>query len=423
MRVRAALLALTLPFWVACNSADPGEMSLDLPTVDGEGGALAAAPAELPSADDAPMGDAERGRALAATFECQRCHEGTDLPPMVSERHCVRCHQEVVNGRFHEKPDHARWQKELVPYQFTPSLKAVGERYRTDFLVSYLLSPEDLRPALVPTMPRLALSREDALDIAAYLSQGATPAEPVSLAGANPAAGRRVMDEKECGACHTMTGVSPLAGGHGEAVLGEEREAVALAPDLRHVRDKFAPAELLRWLRDPAAVKADTPMPKVPMTDIEARDVAAYLLTVPLDLPDPPSFARLPLLTRRVRFEEVEREVLGKTCRHCHGNPAGPMKDGGPGNTGGFGFAPKRLQMTSYEALAAGYVDGAGERHSVFEPLSDGTPRLVAALLARHDEVRGAPRSDVRGMPLGLPALSPEAIQLVESWVAQGRPR
>jgi hypothetical protein len=28
----------------------------------------------------------------------------------------------------------------------------------------------------------------------------------------------------------------------------------------------------------------------------------------------------------------------------------------------------------------------------------------------------------VLGMPLGLPALSPEEIQLVDSWIAQGRP-
>jgi hypothetical protein len=29
----------------------------------------------------------------------------------------------------------------------------------------------------------------------------------------------------------------------------------------------------------------------------------------------------------------------------------------------------------------------------------------------------------VRGMPLGLPAVGPEEIQLVESWIAQGRPQ
>jgi hypothetical protein len=50
-------------------------------------------------------------------------------------------------------------------------------------------------------------------------------------------------------------------------------------------------------------------------------------------------------------------------------------------------------------------------------------PRLVRALLARHDEEAGAVSGAVRGMPLGYPPLSPEDIQLVESWIAQGRPR
>jgi hypothetical protein len=68
-------------------------------------------------------------------------------------------------------------------------------------------------------------------------------------------------------------------------------------------------------------------------------------------------------------------------------------------------------------------LDDRGERRSVFETLDDGTPRLVAALLARAAEEAGQPDPRVRGMPLGLPALPPEDIQLVETWIAQGRPR
>ena len=42
--------------------------------------------------------------------------------------------------------------------------------------------------------------------------------------------------------------------------------------------------------------------------------------------------------------------------------------------------------------------------------------------MARHSEQAGTPNPEVRGMPLSLPALLVEDIQLVESWVAQGRP-
>jgi hypothetical protein len=60
---------------------------------------------------------------------------------------------------------------------------------------------------------------------------------------------------------------------------------------------------------------------------------------------------------------------------------------------------------------------------SVFRPTKDGTPRLVAALIARQKEEAGLVDPEVRGMPLGLPALSAKEVQLVESWVAQGRPQ
>jgi hypothetical protein len=76
-----------------------------------------------------------------------------------------------------------------------------------------------------------------------------------------------------------------------------------------------------------------------------------------------------------------------------------------------------------YEGVAAGYLDDHGERRSVFSAMSDGTPRLVAALLARQAEEAGQPNPAIRGMPLGLPALDPEAVQVLETWIAQGRPQ
>jgi hypothetical protein len=129
------------------------------------------------------------------------------------------------------------------------------------------------------------------------------------------------------------------------------------------------------------------------------------------------------VLERRVSYEEVDEKVFHITCRHCHSDPDAAMGDGGPGNTGGFGFAPKKLDLATYKGVAAGYIDAKGERQSVFAPMADGVPRLVAALLARQREEAGTHSDEIRGMPLGLPALTPEQIQLVESWVAQGRPR
>jgi hypothetical protein len=181
---------------------------------------------------------------------------------------------------------------------------------------------------------------------------------------------------------------------------------------------------VVAWLEDPSAVKPGAAMPRVPLTHDEARAIAAFLFDAPL-VPERvhPMPERLPVLTRRVTFDEIDRRVLRKSCRHCHGDPDELHGDGGPGMSGGFGFAPRGLRFTSYEATSAGLLDAHGVRRSLFAPTADGTPRLVAALVARHAEEAGHPGAEVRGMPLGLPPLSPEDIQLVETWVAQGRPR
>jgi hypothetical protein len=171
-------------------------------------------------------------------------------------------------------------------------------------------------------------------------------------------------------------------------------------------------------------MKPDTRMPNHNLSLEDAQHLARWIVEAPLAPLTPRAPPRLPPpLARRVTFAEVQDRVLGVTCGHCHGNPDVALGDGGPGNTGGFGFSPKRLDLTTYAAVAAGYVDPSGERHSVFTPTADGTPRLVAALLARHAEEAGQPNTEVRGMPLGLPPLAVEDIQLVATWIAQGRPR
>jgi hypothetical protein len=81
------------------------------------------------------------------------------------------------------------------------------------------------------------------------------------------------------------------------------------------------------------------------------------------------------------------------------------------------------VSFVDYGSVAAGYVDDKGERHSLFEKTKDGTPRLLRALLARQGEEGRHIDPEARGMPLGYPSLVPEDIQLVESWIAQGRPR
>ena len=69
-----------------------------------------------------------------------------------------------------------------------------------------------------------------------------------------------------------------------------------------------------------------------------------------------------------------------------------------------------------------GYIDANGERASVFAKDDKGVPRLVATMLARYDEESGVEES-IRGMPLAYDPVALADIQLVDTWISQGRPK
>ncbi|MCC6215515.1 MAG: c-type cytochrome [Polyangiaceae bacterium] len=371
----------------------------------------------------APPGDAERGKKLAQEHECHRCHDGAGLTAAPREKHCFHCHQQIVTGEF-PAPKHAlaKWRPNVAPVQDVPTLEGAG-RFDRSWLFAFLQEPHDLRPALAPTMPRLAIDAAEAADLTSWLTRDATSVEAVSLEGASLERGRELLEQRACGICHELGG-APLPQRPGFTGSETQRKAATLAPDLRLTRERWEAAPLVAWIQDPKRLKPDTLMPSMGLKRDEARDVAAYLLRAPLAPAAPrPVPPRLPLLERRVTFAEVDTAVFTKICRHCHGNEDAELGDGGPGNTGGFGFSPRKLDLASYAGIAAGLLDTKGERASVFAKLDDGTPRLVAVLLARQKEEAGRPDPRARGMPLGLPSLTPEQIQLVETWVSQGRPR
>lgn len=373
----------------------------------------------------ASLGDAERGQKLVAEFECSRCHDGSGAPEASFEKQCFHCHEKILAGEFEgPKTSMKRWRDLVDGLRDVPTLTTASNRLKRSWITSFLQNPYDVRPRLVATMPRLIITAEQARDIAAYLGAPDDAPDAVALQG-DAAHGRTLIEAKGCPSCHAFTGVPKLAGA---ALIKPNEKGLApsltLAPDLRTTRDRLRPDTLVRWIESPKAMKPDTAMPELPLAKEEVRDIAAYILTAELAPLAPRTIpARLPVLTRRVSFDEVSTRVFRRTCWHCHGEPDYAVGDGGPGNTGGFGFKARGLNLIDYGTVASGLIDDQGNRHSIFEPAEGGVSRLVSALLARQEEEASRPRADVRGMPLGFPSLPPEDIQLVESWVAQGRPR
>lgn len=367
----------------------------------------------------------EAAKLRVEHFQCNRCHTIEGIEPVPVEESCVDCHAQIMAGTYEDKPELlAKWRENIVHLKVTPSLVGVDRRFSREWLIGFLQRPHDLRPRVAAQMPRMPISERDAELIADYLIPGKY-AEQTLPEGASAERGAELVASKGCGTCHAMTGATLPASPIPVEVSPEAMAlGMKLAPDLRHTRERFRPLALVAWLEDPVSLKPDSMMPKIPLTRAEAIDVAAYLLEAELAEPEPVAIPeRLPILERRVSYAEVEAKVFKKVCWHCHSDPAFNKGDGGPGNTGGLGFEGRGLDLSSYSSVASGMRDAQGKRMSVFKKTEDGTPWIVAAMHARYAEVAGKPVEGITGMPLGLSPMTLEEIQLVESWIAQGRPR
>lgn len=419
---RRAALAAALILALACQSPRGSRPAPEKPRASAKR-AVTTAPVARAAPAPFETGNAEHGKALVAQFECNRCHAGTGLDTPKLDKDCIGCHEQIATDKFQAASSKlAKWKPHILPYRDVPSLSDLGAHLRPAWVRDYLLHPHDLRPNLAQTMPRLAMSPEQARDIATYLTATKAPAEPsvpMAAVAAQIAHGKELLSQRGCVSCHQVTGAGVASPPKNDPVV----RTLGLAPDLRFARERSDPGTLMRWLLDPVKVKHDAAMPNLGLSEADAHDLAAFLSFGELEPAPPPArFERLPVLARRVAFDEVNAQVFAVTCRHCHTNPDSAGGDGGPGNTGGFGFKPRKIDFSSYRGIQSGGVDAQGERVSLFAPTRDGVPRLVAALLARVNEHAGQESDEVRGMPLGLPPLSPEQIQLVESWVDQGRP-
>ena len=98
---------------------------------------------------------------------------------------------------------------------------------------------------------------------------------PGDLPGGDPERGRQLIRATYgCGACHVIPGVAGAYGKVGPP-LDFWAERVYIAGNLPN-----QPPYLVRWLRDPQAVEPGTAMPNLGVTEIDARDIAAYLYTL-----------------------------------------------------------------------------------------------------------------------------------------------
>jgi cytochrome c2 len=92
--------------------------------------------------------------------------------------------------------------------------------------------------------------------------------------GGDPAAGKRLVTQHQCGACHAIPGVQGAGGDAGPSLEGFGRMSYIAG------RIPNQPRQLAAWLIDPPAMKPGTAMPALGLTEQEARHMAAFLATL-----------------------------------------------------------------------------------------------------------------------------------------------
>lgn len=97
---------------------------------------------------------------------------------------------------------------------------------------------------------------------------------PRTVAGADAERGLAVMEQVGCAACHQTPGVRWPRG-----LAGPSLQGFADSPMIAG-RFPNRPDQLVRFVRDAPSMAPDTAMPAMPLTEAEARDVAAYLYTL-----------------------------------------------------------------------------------------------------------------------------------------------
>lgn len=97
---------------------------------------------------------------------------------------------------------------------------------------------------------------------------------PRAVAGADPDNGLALMQQVGCASCHAIPGVRWPQGLAGPSLRGFAESPM--------IGGQFPnrPDVLIAWLIDAPSMAPATAMPAMPLTEREARDVAAYLYTL-----------------------------------------------------------------------------------------------------------------------------------------------
>lgn len=283
---------------------------------------------------------------------CRKCHEANkdDLEgaPLLTwgrrnfeELGCHGCH--LVKG-YENYP------------KVGPDLTHVGDKVTADWMFQWIKNPRRFR--LETRMPNFLLSDEDVEAIVAYLmntTKGTflaqtlekepsqkvqqtalslvAPTVSMETDGYRPSLerGKELVQSVGCLGCHIIgegTEMKDAEGNPIEVKPQVDENGIIRVPVPRKTGRKFGPdlsgigskanfQWLVRWIKDPKSYDPKTTMPDFRLTDEQAQDIAAYLITLKWEDEE-----KIPGLTEKIKdpalIEKGENLVKNYGCFGCH---------------------------------------------------------------------------------------------------------
>jgi len=244
---------------------------------------------------------------------CVKCHTGTVEVPqapklnegrrLATEYGCFGCHK--VEGT-------ERWKA-------GPSLTRIQTKLDADWIVRWLHNPKEFRHSTkMPQVFNLENTADpESLDkntaaiagIAAYLMKNSDSVViPASPKVGNAEKGKKRLEEVGCLGCHTAGTFN--TNHHGPELIG--------------MGSKVKADWLFSWIKDPKHFSPGTRMPSLRLSDEDAADITAFLLTdrnekfettrAPYVKPEVVSSMTLEFLSSSMRHEDAEKKLTAMSA-------------------------------------------------------------------------------------------------------------
>ncbi|MBI2618717.1 MAG: c-type cytochrome [Ignavibacteriales bacterium] len=237
---------------------------------------------------------------------CNSCHSNetvlkragpfTKMKQVILESGCYGCHE--IKG-YTDLP------------KLGPVLNALPAKTTPEWIFRWVRNPKEYNPHT--RMPNFQFSDEDAEAVTAYLvsigreSDYKYAGPRGSYAGGNAVRGKETFEAVGCQACHVL--------GDDTAVREERGTSYDTAPELTHVGSKVNPDWLFDWLKNPRHYSVDARMPSLRLSDMEARNLVAYLMSQKDARQLPPVSVDIQNPEKIARGDKLIREY---GCAGCH---------------------------------------------------------------------------------------------------------